>query len=165
GKWLAAGETDGRIRFFDLITQSEKSRFVAHAEGITALAFSPDGTLVASGSGYADGSVKLWQVPTGEPAGTLLGHNAWIPGLAFAPDGKTLASASSDQTIRLWDVAKRDVSPGETGAEEQACFCRRSDRFPRDDSRTGHDDLGVVPRTGSSTRGGPAPTGIGKGAL
>ena len=108
GKWLAAGETDGRIRFFDLITQSEKSRFVAHAEGITALAFSPDGTLVASGSGYADGSVKLWQVPTGEPAGTLLGHNAWIPGLAFAPDGKTLASASSDQTIRLWDVAKRE---------------------------------------------------------
>jgi WD40 repeat protein/serine/threonine protein kinase len=108
GKWLATGETDGRIRFFDLTNQSEKIRFVAHAEGITALAFSPDGALLASGSGYADGSVKLWQVPTGEPLGALVGHNAWIPGLAFAPDGQTLASASSDQTIRLWDIAKRE---------------------------------------------------------
>ena len=108
GKWMAIGGTDGRVRLFDANTYELKSRFGASSEGITALAFSPDGALLASGSGYADTAVKLWVVPTGEHAGTLTGHNAWVSGLAFAPDGKTLASADGDQTIRLWDTLNHE---------------------------------------------------------
>src|SRR5688572_27491023 len=33
------------------------------------------------------------------------GHSGWVYSVAFSPDGKLLASGSSDQTIKLWDVA------------------------------------------------------------
>ena len=41
------------------------------------------------------------------PAGSLEGHRGWVSRLVFAPDGQTLYSASSDQTIRVWDVAQK----------------------------------------------------------
>ena len=76
-------------------------------EGVTTLAFSPDGTLLAAGYGYSDPSVYLWDVSTLTNAVKLVGHKAWISALAFAPGGKLLVSASGDQTLRLWDVPQR----------------------------------------------------------
>ncbi len=111
GALLATGETDGTIRVFDAATLQEQRRWTASREGITALAFSPDGGLLASGSGFSDPTVRLWEVASGRPAGTLAGHDSWVAALAFAPAGKSLASASGDQTVRVWDVAShRQVS-------------------------------------------------------
>jgi len=105
---LAFGETDGRIRLFDMSTYAEKHSLNASSDGITALAFSPTGNLLASGSGFSGmETVKLWDVTTGELTNSFSGHNSWVTALAFAPDGQTIASASGDQTIRLWDVAGR----------------------------------------------------------
>lgn len=67
---------------------------------INAIAFSPDGKILASG--HEDAAVRLWQVSDGELVGTLYGHTASLLSLAFSPDGQTLATGSNDQTVRTW---------------------------------------------------------------
>ncbi|MGH3853780.1 MAG: TIR domain-containing protein [Pseudonocardiaceae bacterium] len=77
-----------------------------HTNAVAAVAFSPDGHTLATGSW--DQTVRLWNVadlahPTslGQP---LTGHTNWVATVAFSPDGHTLASGSYDQTVRLWNV-------------------------------------------------------------
>ena len=67
------------------------------------LAFSPDGTKLASGS--VDKTVKLWDISTGKNMSTLTGHTDMVESIAFSPDGTKLASGSQDETVRLWDVS------------------------------------------------------------
>jgi WD40 repeat protein len=77
-----------------------------HANMVLSLAFSPDGTLLASGS--RDNQIILWNVPDGTTRTTLSGHANWVQSLTFSPDGALLASGSRDHTIILWDVSERD---------------------------------------------------------
>jgi RNA polymerase sigma factor (sigma-70 family) len=74
-----------------------------HGVVISALAFSPDGKTLASGT--HTGTIRLWDAATGKELHLLTGHGGGIYSLAFTPDNKTLASGSWDKTIRLWDVA------------------------------------------------------------
>jgi WD40 repeat protein len=74
-----------------------------HASYVVDLAFSPDGTLLASG-GW-DHAVWLWDVATGEEHAVLHGYTDLVSNVAFSPDGATLAAGSADGTVRLWDTA------------------------------------------------------------
>ena len=73
-----------------------------HTEGVRALAFSPDGSKLATAG---DQNIKLWDVAARMEIATLEGHRKRVETMAFSPDGTTLASGSRDDTARLWNVA------------------------------------------------------------
>ncbi|MEB3826705.1 hypothetical protein [Phormidium sp. CCY1219] len=72
----------------------------AHADWVRAIAISPDGKILATGS--FDTSVKLWKLPSGELMQVLAEHERGVFSLAISSDGETLASASWDKTVKLW---------------------------------------------------------------
>jgi len=75
-----------------------------HSDWVTSVAFSPDGTRIASGS--LDSTIRLWDAASGTAVGEpLQGHSDWVTSVAFSPDGTRIASGSLDSTIRLWDAA------------------------------------------------------------
>jgi WD40 repeat protein len=79
-----------------------------HTEAVYAVAFSPDGGYVATGS--FDKTLKLWDAATGKEVKTLGGpggHQNLVLSTAFSPDGQMLASGSTDNTAKLWDVPGR----------------------------------------------------------
>ncbi len=79
-----------------------KSIFTQTFGSILAVAFSPEGKLLATGD--SNGEIRLWQVADGQPLVTFRGHNSWVFSVDWSPDGETIASGSYDQTIKLWDV-------------------------------------------------------------
>ncbi|MGM3308822.1 P-loop NTPase fold protein [Anabaena sp. WFMT] len=100
---IVMGLEDGTIEIWDVLTGQKWLSCKGHTEPVRSVAFSPDGSMVASGS--HDQTVRLWDVHTGEAIGqTFSGHTSYVNSVAFSPDGSTVVSGSWDNTVRLWDV-------------------------------------------------------------
>src|SRR5689334_9840578 len=77
-----------------------------HRYQVFAVAFSPDGTRLASAG--LDGTVRLWDVTAGTVLHVLRRHGEGATSVAFRPDGQQLATGAGDRAVRLWDPATGD---------------------------------------------------------
>jgi WD40 repeat protein len=85
-----SGEVVARLEFAD------------RDAGVCALAFAPDGSLLAAGG--AGGAVRIWEVATLRERACFRGHRGPVETLAFSPDGGLLASGSRDTTVLVWSL-------------------------------------------------------------
>jgi len=102
----------GEIIIWDVGTRRAVTTFLDTTGAPQAIAFSPDGTLLAlndcvlveATSTCLEGAVLLWEIGSGASPKKLIGHLGYIWDIAFSPDGETLASGSADNSIILWDL-------------------------------------------------------------
>src|SRR2546421_449508 len=74
-----------------------------HTDSVMTVAWSPDGSSIASGS--ADSTVRLWDVATGKQKYVYRGHSAGVNSLVWSPDSQRVASGASDKTVQIMDAA------------------------------------------------------------
>ncbi|MCP4697085.1 MAG: AAA family ATPase [Gammaproteobacteria bacterium] len=154
GTVLAGGGYDSDIILWEIKKEIKTGKILhalkEHKEEIAHLAFSPDGSKLASAS--YDGTARLWTVKTGEEPLEALEHSGNVRSLAFSPDGSMLATGSGDKRIRLWDVAwgeKIRELPGHQGGISALYFLPGGDLVSSgDDSslRIWHANSGVTLR-------------------
>src|SRR5260221_11150703 len=81
------------------------STYREHDRLVLALAWSPDGTSIVSGS--SDGSMHIWEATNGRNTFTYRDPSkwyAWACSLAWSPDGTCIASGGDDKTVQIWQV-------------------------------------------------------------
>ena len=107
GKTLFVSSNEPLLHAYDVASGKALYPVTGHAGGTQALAWSPDGKLIAT-SGAQDRSIILWDAASGKMLRHLPALDAaWSTAiLQFAPDGKTLFSFGTDRTLRTWDVAE-----------------------------------------------------------
>jgi serine/threonine protein kinase len=85
--------------------QSQKNTLFickGHSSRVTAVAWSPDGSCVASSS--YDKTIRIWNAANGKTLVTYRGHSGRVNALAWSPDSRHIVSVSDDQTVQVWDV-------------------------------------------------------------
>ena len=75
---------------------------IQHPDRVNSIAFSPDGSRLASGS---DKIVRIWNTATGELEDELEGHTNAELSVAFSHNGQFIVSGSWDKTVRIWNMA------------------------------------------------------------
>lgn len=103
GKLLATGNSDNKIRIWQVIDYKELLICEGHSGWVSSVAFNPQGNTLASSS--FDQTIKLWNASTGECYKTFTGHTGWVWSVTFSPDGQTLVSGGNDHTVKVWDVS------------------------------------------------------------
>jgi WD40 repeat protein len=109
GKAIVSGGDDGAVRVWNPDTGEMLRSLPAaglHTNGLYDIAWSPDGSMLASASSWAEATVRLWDSRTGQLLHTLEGHKGeGVRRVAWAPDSKFVASAGGDdRTVRVWDA-------------------------------------------------------------
>jgi WD40 repeat protein len=123
-RYLGPGSTSNgpdEIRFWDLATGRELSKFEGHSSDVRSVAIAPGGKTALFLSG--DNTLRLWDVASDREIRTFEGHSDRATSVAIAPDGRTALSVSHDlfgpSELTLWDLASgREIRKLETHSGE-----------------------------------------------
>jgi len=102
GKHVATASVT--VNLWEVPSGKLRAAMKGHTHFVRSVGFSPDGSLLATGS--VDRTVKVWSTADGKLLRTFVGHEGAVVSLAFSPDGKRLASGSEDTTVLIWDLGK-----------------------------------------------------------
>lgn len=110
---LVSGGSDQTVHHWELLSGERVQALKGHSRSPDALAFSPDGRVIASGDRHhfsgdeeQGRAILLWDAATGKVLTKLEGHSADVTALAFSPDARVLITGLQDSTIVVWDVSK-----------------------------------------------------------
>ena len=126
---IAVGLQSGNIVTIDTFTGTYTSTLLQHMGWVSSLAFSSDGTFLASGSN--NGVVALWDIQTGGVIRTFPGHTNSVLSISIS-DGNIIASGSDDTTIRLWDTQTGEcccIIDGHSKGVNSVCFSPANPHF------------------------------------
>jgi WD40 repeat protein/tRNA A-37 threonylcarbamoyl transferase component Bud32 len=142
---LASWGSDNTARLWDVNTGRELLCLRGHRRSdrntFPEIAFNADGTLLATGG--SDATIKIWDAHAGDALPSslsggqttpdyrqdldwLFGHQAAVMDLDFTPDGTSLVSCSRDGTVKLWNIAKKQVVRDFSGQGSNAWAVRVS---------------------------------------
>ncbi|MFT7581088.1 MAG: serine/threonine protein kinase/WD40 repeat protein [Myxococcota bacterium] len=103
GRWLATAGLNGVVNLFGLRAGQRTRSLVGHTGNVYFSVFSPDSTLLATGS--ADGTARLWRLDQPDaPPLVFEGHDGFAYALAFSDDGRWLAVGDRQGGVRLWST-------------------------------------------------------------
>lgn len=104
GDRLASLSRDRTVIVWDAATGDELHRFSRLNREVTAVAWSPDGSLLAIAFSDRNSTLGLWDADTGELLSELTGHRYSVRSIDWSPDGRRVATGSSDRTVHVWDA-------------------------------------------------------------
>ena len=119
---LASVGADGKIHLWKNLQNREQKPEIltGHTDGVSSVAFSPNGRWLVSGSWKNDATVRLWDLKHPDANGQIVGKILWqnrnletdkgesVTSVAFSLDGQMIASGSDDATIKLLDLRRTD---------------------------------------------------------
>lgn len=117
----AGGSTDGgdtTCRLWDDVS-GNRLQYPGHERQVYGLAFSPDDSLLASGS--SDKTIRIWNLGIAKYH-LLQGHTSDVYRVTFSPDQQRLASVSQDGSLRIWNVATGEATEVHVGTKQNPLY-------------------------------------------
>jgi WD40 repeat protein/tRNA A-37 threonylcarbamoyl transferase component Bud32 len=135
---LAVGHDDGSISVWDVNAGKMLYRAPGESGAAVCVAFSGDGTRLASGSRYGKfGMLTVLEARSGKLVRRIAAHKAGVRGLAFDPSGEKILTCGGEPTVRAWDLMRREVVAWQDYASPVNCVAWSHDGLS---IATGHED-------------------------
>ncbi len=103
GRRLATGGVDGKLLIIDLAGGKILQAFQHKTSAVSTVEFGPDGETAAAGHAQPEPVTQLWNLKDNDFV-SLSDHTDQVNSVSFRPDGRLAVTASTDGSVRLWEI-------------------------------------------------------------